>query len=79
MAICLEWRSQSDPNDVCSKPVRLVAGEVELVERMGRGVRKGDATDPEASPFIDGRLGVAYGILDPVLRSFSSTSVAARP
>jgi len=43
---------------------------------MGRGVRKGDATTRK-QPFIDGRLGVAYGILDRCLRSFSSTSVAA--
>src|SRR5262249_37718799 len=44
----------------------LVTGELELLERQGTGLDQGDATAGDDA-LLDGRLGVADGVLDAVL------------
>jgi hypothetical protein len=59
-AICL----QTDPDDVGTG--RLVAGQVQLLERQGAGLQQSNATTSDDA-LLDGGLGRAHGVLDAVL------------
>src|SRR3954466_11004396 len=60
----LQRRLERDAHDVGTG--RLVAVQLELVERDGRGLRESDATTGDDA-LLDGGLGVAHRVLDAVL------------